>query len=171
MADSIAPQSAWAVRARTWDPKETQILLQKWGQPDIQERLKAYTKKRPIWEEISVFVRAEGYEDRDYIDYAQCQTRMKTLISAYRRFIDGQRKTGMNKAKKPFRFDTLDSIIGGKPTSRPSNLVSSLPLQLGSESWLSPNSPTSAYLGLDENKEQESKKLYEDDSAFAVWHE
>ena len=113
-------------------------------------------------EEISVFV-AEGYEDRDYV---QCQTRMKTLISAYRRFIDGQRKTGMNKAKKPFCFDTLDSITGNKPTSRPSNLVSSLPLQLGSESWLSPNSPTSANLGLDEDKEQESKELYEDDNAF-----
>ena len=60
----------------------------------------------------------------------------------------------------------MDSIIGDKPTSRPSNLVSSLPLQLGSESWLIPNSPTSANLGQDEDKEQQSKELYEDDSAF-----
>ena len=66
-----------------------------WGQPDIQEHPKVCTRKRPIWEELSVFVRAEGYEDHDY---AQSQTRMKTLTSAYWRFIDGQRKTGMNKA-------------------------------------------------------------------------
>ena len=76
VADSIAPQLA----------SQGANIASKMG-TDIQKRLKVCTWKRPIWEEISVFVRAEGYKDRDH---AQCQTRMKTLISAYQHFIENQ---------------------------------------------------------------------------------
>ena len=111
-------------RSRSWEQKETEVLLEKWGQPNMQERIKSCTRKKPIWEEIAVGVRAEGYEDRDG---DQCQTRIKTLTVAYKKFIDNKRQTGMQRSKKPPCFDTLDAILGDKPTVMPSSLISSLP--------------------------------------------
>ena len=111
-------------RSRSWEQKETEVLLEKWGQPNMQERIKSCTRKKPIWEEIAVGVRAEGYEDRGG---DQCQTRIKTLTVAYKKFIDNKRQTGMQRSKKPPCFDTLDAILGDKPTVMPSSLISSLP--------------------------------------------
>ena len=129
-------------RSRSWEPKETEVLIEKWGQPNMQERIKSCTRKKPIWEEIAVAVRAEGYEDRDG---DQCQTRIKTLTVAYKKFIDNKRQTGMQRTKKPPCFDTLDTILGDKPTVMPSSLISSLPFSSSfarSESELRPKIST-----------------------------
>ena len=118
------------------------MLLEKWGQPNMQERIKSCMRKKPIWEEIAIGVRAEGYE---YRDGDQCQTRMKALTVAYKKFIDNKRQTGMQRTKKPPCFDTLDTILGDKPTVMPSSLISSLPLSSSftrSESELRPTITT-----------------------------
>ena len=52
-------------RGRTWEKEETVILLGKWGEDNIQQRLKECTRKKPIWQEISNFLSASGYDDRD----------------------------------------------------------------------------------------------------------
>ena len=61
--------------------KETLLLLKKWGDENIQLQLKSCTRKKPIWLEISAYLQAAGYEDRDD---GSCETRIHTLIGAYR---------------------------------------------------------------------------------------
>ena len=53
------------MRGRTWEDRETRLLLEKWGNENIQLRLKSCTRKRPIWQEIGDFLMACGYEDRE----------------------------------------------------------------------------------------------------------
>ena len=67
-------------RGRIWEHKETLLLLEKWGDENIQLQLKSCTGKRPKWLEIAAYLRVAGYEDRDD---GSCKTRIHTLISAY----------------------------------------------------------------------------------------
>ena len=54
---------------RVWEHKETLLLLEKWGDENIQLQLKSCTRKKPIWLEIVAYLRAAGYEDRDDSSY------------------------------------------------------------------------------------------------------
>ena len=89
------------------------MLLQKWGDENIQMKLISCTRKRPIWQEISDFIRAAGYEDRDE---DACKTRVHTLVSAYRSYKDECEKTGNGTPKrKPAFFDEVDEFLSKKP--------------------------------------------------------
>ena len=54
---------------RVWEHKETLLLLEKWGDENIQLQLKSCTRKKPIWLEIVAYLQAAGYEDRDDSSY------------------------------------------------------------------------------------------------------
>ena len=110
-------------RARHWDELETKIMITKWSEENIQERLKSCTRKKCIWEEIAKFLNASGYDDRDH---ESCKTRIHTLVSAYRHYKDTKRNsTGTAPPKKPPCFEELDCILGDKPTTAPPHLISS----------------------------------------------
>ena len=49
-------------RGRIWENQETLLSLQKWGDESIQMKLISSTRKRLIWQEISDFIRAAGYD-------------------------------------------------------------------------------------------------------------
>lgn len=96
-------------RGRVWENRETMLLLQKWGDENIQTKLLSCTRKKPIWQEISAFLRAAGYEDRDE---DACKTRIHTLVSAYRSYKDECRKTGNETPKKkPAFFDEVRKAL------------------------------------------------------------
>ena len=84
-------------RGRVWENRETMLLLRKWGDENIQTKLLSCTRKKPIWQEISAFLRAAGYEDRDE---DACKTRIHTLVSAYRSYKDECSKTGNGTPRK-----------------------------------------------------------------------
>lgn len=96
-------------RGRVWENRETMLLLQKWGDENIQTKLLSCTRKKPIWQEISAFLRAAGYEDRDE---DACKTRIHTLVSAYRSYKDECRKKGNGTPKKkPAFFDEVRKAL------------------------------------------------------------
>ena len=87
-----------------------------------QERSKSCTRKKPIWEEVPVFLRASGY-DRDN---ESCKVRIHTLLTAYWNFNDIKRRsTGTAPQKKPTCCEEIDAVLGVKPTTMPSHLISS----------------------------------------------
>ena len=88
-------------RGRVWVHKETLLLLEKWGDENIQLQLKSCIRKKPIWLEIAAYLRAAGYEDRDD---GSCKTRIHTLISAYRSYKNECAKTGNATPKKKLAF-------------------------------------------------------------------
>ena len=64
-----------------------------------------------------------GYEDRDG---EMCKTRIHTLTSAYRTYLDSKRNTtGTAPSKKAPCFNVLDTILSGKPATMPHFLASS----------------------------------------------
>ena len=72
---------------------------------------------------MAIFMNACGYEDRDG---EMCKTRLHTLTSAYKTYLDSKRNiTGAAPSKKPPCFDELDTILSDKPTSIPHFLASS----------------------------------------------
>ncbi|CAH3158710.1 unnamed protein product [Pocillopora meandrina] len=108
-------------RGRIWENQETLLLLQKWGDENIQMKLISCTRKRPIWQEISDFIRAAGYEDRDE---DACKTRVHTLVSAYRSYKDECEKTGNGTPKrKPAFFDEVDEFLSKKPCTKPKVII------------------------------------------------
>ena len=84
-------------------------MLEKWGDENVQLRLKSCTRKKPIWQEIGDFLMACGYEDRDG---EACKTRLHTLVTAYRQYKDELKKTG-NATRSE-----LDKILSDKPSTQ-----------------------------------------------------
>ena len=116
-------------RGRVWENRETMLLLEKWGDENIQTKLLSCTRKKPIWQEISAFLRAAGYEDRDE---DACKTRIHTLVSAYRSYKDECGKTGNGTPrKKPAFFNEVDEFLSGKPCTKPKSVVNSSQIVIG----------------------------------------
>ena len=111
------------VRGRTWEDRETALLLEKWGEENVQQKLRSCTRKKPIWQEIGDFLMASGYEDRDG---EACKTRLHTLVTAYRQYKDELKKTGnATPSKKPPFFNELEKILSGKPSTQPKVVINS----------------------------------------------
>ena len=73
------------------------VLVSTWSEENIQEWLKSCTRKKPIWKEVSAFLRASGYDTDD----ESCKIRIHTLLAAYRNFNDTKcRITGTAPPKK-----------------------------------------------------------------------
>ena len=116
-------------RGRVWENRETMLLLQKWGDENIQTKLLSCTRKKPTWQEISAFLRAAGYEDRDE---DTCKTRIHTLVSVYRSYKDECRKTGNGTPKKKRAFvNEVDEYLSGKPCTKPKSVVNSSQIFIG----------------------------------------
>ena len=81
-------------------------------------------RKKKVWQDVALPLKACGYEDRDG---EMCKTRIHTLTSAYRDYLDKRRNTtGTAPAKKPPRFNELDMVLSDRPTTLPYFLTSSL---------------------------------------------
>ena len=111
-------------RGRTWEKEETIILLEKWGKENIQQHLKECTWKKPIWQEMSTYLNASGYNNRDC---DSCKTRIHMLISAYRGYKDALSRSGNATPKKKAPF--FDEILSDKPATRLAIVLSSTVLE------------------------------------------
>ena len=88
---------------RTWEDRETRLLLEKWGNENIQLRLKSCTRKRLIWQEIGDFLMACGYEDREG---EACKIKpTSTLLSWH----TANPKTNLRRRETPHQAKNLHS--------------------------------------------------------------
>lgn len=110
------------MRGRTWEERETRLLLEKWGDENIQLRLKSCTRKRPIWQEIGDFLMACGYEDREG---DACKTRLHTLVTAYRQSKDELKNLTPHQAKTLHSSKELDKILSDNPSTQPNVVINS----------------------------------------------
>nr|XP_047133744.1 uncharacterized protein LOC124811759 [Hydra vulgaris] len=80
-------------------------------------------KKKKFWQKFLLYLQAFGYEDRDE---EMRKTRIDTLTSAYRNYLDNKRNTsGTGPLKKPSCFDEIDKVLSDKLTTLPTFLKSS----------------------------------------------
>ena len=109
-------------RGRLWEHKETLLLLEKWGDENIQLQLKSCTRKKPVCLEMRHIFELQAMKTDD----GSCKTRIHTLISAYRSYKDECAKTGnATPKKKPAFFDEVDELLLDKPFTKPKVIIKS----------------------------------------------
>lgn len=80
-------------------------------------------------ERIRDFIRAAGYEERDE---DACETRIHTLVSAYRSYKDECKKIGNGTTKrKPAFFDEVNEFLSRKLCTKPKIVVNSSQIIIG----------------------------------------
>uniref|UniRef100_A0A8C6UXV6 Myb-like domain-containing protein n=1 Tax=Neogobius melanostomus TaxID=47308 RepID=A0A8C6UXV6_9GOBI len=88
----------------TWSDKETVILLEIWGDSQVQENLQRYPQNTPVYSEIAEKLAACGY--RRSTD--QCHTRIKRLKALYRN----------RSTKAGFKFhNIMEKIMNSQPST------------------------------------------------------
>ena len=113
-------------RGQTWE-KEDIIILLEWEEESIQQCLKECTRKKPIWQVISSYLEASGYDERNRDSF---ETWIHTLILAYRGSKDAWLRSGITTPKAPF-FDEIDDILSHKQATRPVIILSTTVLESG----------------------------------------
>ena len=101
-----------------WSDKETEKLIQLWGEEDTQAQLEGCKRNIAVYEQISKDMKAAKF-DRSAV---QCREKMKKLRTLYKQVKDRNGLTGRGRYKMKF-FDQLNEILGNRPATRPSTLL------------------------------------------------
>lgn len=90
------------------------------GVNNTQIKLLSCTRKKSIWQAISAFLWAAGFEDRDK---DACKTRIHTLVRAYHSCKDECRTGNGTPKRKPAFFDEVDECQSENPCTKPKVLI------------------------------------------------
>ncbi|XP_044198887.1 uncharacterized protein zgc:113263 isoform X1 [Thunnus albacares] len=93
-----------------WSDKETIILLEIWGDPQVQQNLRRYPHNGHVFTEISEKLCANGYPR----SAEQCHTRIKRLKSSYRQCQESMSSSGTVDFKF---YDLLEQILDKQPST------------------------------------------------------
>ena len=104
-----------------WSDAETKALVKLWGDERVQAKLRTPAKKKPIFDTIAVKLSDLGYHKTG----TQCQTKIKNMVSKYRKVKDTNRKSGNGADDSFVFFDEFDSILGTRVASDPPNIIDS----------------------------------------------
>lgn len=96
-----------------WSEKETILLLEIWGDPQVQQSLKCTPHNGHIFTEISEKLGASGY----FRSAEQCHTRIKRLKANYRQCQESMRSSRQTD-KIDFKFyELLEKILDKQPST------------------------------------------------------
>ncbi|XP_039998707.1 uncharacterized protein zgc:113263 isoform X1 [Xiphias gladius] len=95
-----------------WSDKETIILLEIWGDPQVQQSLKRYPHNGHIFTEISEKLSANGYSR----SADQCHTRIKRLKANFRQCQGNMTSSGTDRIDFKF-YDLLEQILDKQPST------------------------------------------------------
>ena len=88
----------------------------------MQRQLEGTVRNKAIFKTIQRALTNLGYQ-RTWI---QCRVKVKSLIATHRKIKDNNNQSGQGRSDFLF-FDLLDRILGTRPASRPTNILSSCP--------------------------------------------
>ncbi|XP_017270412.1 uncharacterized protein zgc:113263 [Kryptolebias marmoratus] len=95
-----------------WSDKETVILLEIWGDTQVQQGLRRYPHNGHIFSEVSEKLNANGYSRTP----EQCHTRIKRLKSNYRQCKENMSLSGTDRVDFKF-YDLLEQILEKQPST------------------------------------------------------
>nr|XP_033470495.1 uncharacterized protein zgc:113263 isoform X3 [Epinephelus lanceolatus] len=95
-----------------WSDKETIILLEIWGDPQVQQSMRRYPHNGHIFTEISEKLSANGYSRTA----GQCHTRIKRLKASYRQCRENMSSSGTDRVDFKF-YDLLEQILDKQPST------------------------------------------------------
>lgn len=95
-----------------WSDKETIILLELWGDSQVQQNLRRYPHNGHLFTEISKKLSAHGYSR----SAEQCHTRIKRLKASYRQCQENMSSSGTDRVDFKF-YDLLEQILDKQPST------------------------------------------------------
>ncbi|XP_057712077.1 uncharacterized protein zgc:113263 isoform X1 [Corythoichthys intestinalis] len=95
-----------------WADKETIILLELWGESQIQQSTKGFPPNVHIFSEISEKLSVHGFTRTA----EQCHTRIKRLKTSYWQCRDSLSSSGTDKVNFKF-FDLMEQILDKRPST------------------------------------------------------
>ncbi|XP_005451753.1 uncharacterized protein zgc:113263 isoform X1 [Oreochromis niloticus] len=112
-----------------WSDKETVILLEIWGDPQVQQCLRRYPHNGHIFTEISEKLAANGYSRSP----EQCHTRIKRLKGNYRQCRENMSSSGTDRVDFKF-YDLLEQILDKQPSTSSTVVTDSIEISEDSNS-------------------------------------
>ena len=100
---------------------EVDALISIWGDNLVQAQLEGCKRNKPVYEKVSESMKKAGFER----SAVQCREKAKKLKTEYRKIKDKHRVTGTGR-KKWKHYDTLDAVLGDRPTTLPPVIVDTL---------------------------------------------
>ncbi|XP_068449254.1 uncharacterized protein [Clinocottus analis] len=95
-----------------WSDKETIILLEIWGDPQVQQSMRRNPHNGHIFTDISEKLAANGFTR----SAGQCHTRIKRLKANYRHCQENLNSSGTDRVDFKF-YDLLDQILDKQPST------------------------------------------------------
>ncbi|CAJ1054906.1 uncharacterized protein zgc:113263 [Xyrichtys novacula] len=112
-----------------WSDKETIILLELWGDQQVQKSMRRYPHNGHIFSEISEKLNANGY----YRSPDQCHTRIKRLKANYRQCRENMSSSGSDRVDFKF-YDLLEQILDKQPSTSSTVITDSIEISEDSNS-------------------------------------
>ncbi|XP_056223663.1 uncharacterized protein zgc:113263 isoform X1 [Seriola aureovittata] len=112
-----------------WSDKETIILLEIWGDVQVQQSLRRYPHNGHIFTEISEKLSAHGYTR----SADQCHTRIKRLKANYRQCQENMSSSGTDRVDFKF-YDLLEQILEKQPSTSAAVVTDSIEISEDSNS-------------------------------------
>ena len=101
-----------------WKDNEVNALISIWGDDLVQAQLEGC---KLAYEKVSESMKKAGFER----SAVQCREKVKKLKTEYWKIKDKHRVTGTGR-KKWKHYDTLDAVLGDRPTTLPPVIVDTL---------------------------------------------
>ncbi|XP_029318417.1 uncharacterized protein LOC115028663 [Cottoperca gobio] len=142
-----------------WSDKETIILLEIWGDPQVQQSMRRYPHNGHIFTEISEKLAANGYSR----SAGQCHTRIKRLKANYRQCQERVSSSGTDRVDFKF-YDLLEQILDKQPST--SSTVVTDSIEISEES--NGESVTETDGDISMSTEKPPPSLWSDDETLAL---
>ncbi|XP_037616507.1 uncharacterized protein zgc:113263 isoform X1 [Sebastes umbrosus] len=104
-----------------WSDKETVILLEIWGDSQVQRSMKRYPHNGHIFNEISERLGVNGFSR----SAGQCHTRIKRLKANYRQCQENMSSSGTDRVDFKF-YDLLEQILDKQPSTSSTMVTDSI---------------------------------------------
>ncbi|XP_020494456.1 uncharacterized protein zgc:113263 isoform X1 [Labrus bergylta] len=112
-----------------WSDKETIILLELWGDQQVQKSMRRYPHNGHIFTEISQKLNANSYSRSP----DQCHTRIKRLKANYRQCRENMSSSGSDRVDFKF-YDLLEQILDKQPSTSSTIITDSIEISEDSNS-------------------------------------
>ncbi|KAM9846054.1 uncharacterized protein ACBR49_011020 [Aulostomus maculatus] len=104
-----------------WSDKETIILLELWGDPQVQQNLRRYPHNGHIFTEISEKLSVHGYSR----SAEQCHARIKRLKATYWQCQESMSSSGTDNINFKF-YDLMEQILDKQPSTSSTMITDSI---------------------------------------------
>ncbi|XP_016889666.1 uncharacterized protein LOC103382810 isoform X3 [Cynoglossus semilaevis] len=148
-----------------WSDKETIILLEIWGDEQVQQTLKRYPHNGHLFTQISEKLATNGF----YRSPEQCLTRIKRLKTSYRLCQESLRSSGNDKVDFKF-YDLLEQILDKQPSTSSTMITDSIEISEDSNE----ESLSEMDGGISMSTEKSANSLWSDQETVAlinIWGE